>query len=57
LDFLAKGQRAPDDWKAQQLSVLQQLEKPKAQLLLMPAPAVQKLIEAASAGGTCSASN
>jgi hexosaminidase len=57
LDFLAKGQRAPDDWKAQQLGVLQQLEKPKAQLLLMPAPAVQRLVEAASAGGTCSASN
>ena len=57
LDFLAKGQRAPDDWKAQQLGVLQQLEKPKAQLLLMPAPPVQRLVEAASAGGTCSASN
>lgn len=57
LDFVAKGQRAPDDWKAQQLAVIQQLEKSKAQLLLMPAPAVQKLIEAASAGGTCSASN
>jgi len=57
LDFLAKGQRAPDDWKAQQLGVLQQLEKPKAQLLLMPALAVQRLVEAASAGGTCSASN
>jgi len=57
LDFLAKGQRAPDDWKAQQLAVLQQLEQPKAQLLLMPAPAVQKLVEAASAGGACFASN
>jgi hexosaminidase len=57
LDFLAKGQRAPDDWKAQQLAVVQQLEQPKAQLLLMPAPAVQKLVEAASAGGACSASN
>ena len=57
MDFLAKGQRASADWKAQQLAVLQQLEQPKAQLLLMPAPAVQKLVEAASAGGSCSASN
>jgi hexosaminidase len=57
LDFLAKGQRAPDDWKTQQLAVLEQLEKPKAQLLLMPVPAVQRLVEAASGGGTCSPSN
>jgi hexosaminidase len=57
LDFLANGQRAPDDWKAQQLTVLQQLEQPKAQLLLIPAPSVQKLLEAASTGGVCSAPN
>jgi len=55
LDFIAKGQQAPDDWKAQQLALIQQIQKPKGQLLLMPAPAVQKLIEAASTGGTCSA--
>jgi hexosaminidase len=54
LDFIAKGGVAPDDWKAQQLAVIDQVRKPKAQLLLMPAPAVQKLIEAAAAGGTCS---
>ena len=53
LDFLAKGQPAPDDWKSQQLAVLQQLQQPKAQLLLMPAPSVQELVEAASAGGAC----
>jgi hexosaminidase len=57
LDFMAKGQRAPDDWKAQQLASLQQIEKPKGQLLLMPASSVQKLVEAASAGGACSSSN
>ena len=55
LEFIAKGQQAPDDWKAQQLALIQQIQKPKGQLLLMPAPAVQKLIEAASTGGTCSA--
>ncbi|HEY6388610.1 MAG TPA: family 20 glycosylhydrolase [Candidatus Acidoferrum sp.] len=57
LDFIARGQRAPDDWKAQQLVLLQQIAKPKGQLLLMPAPSVQKLVEAASAGGACSSSN
>jgi len=30
------------------------VKKPKAQLLLIPAPAVQKLIEAATASGACS---
>src|SRR6267378_3004159 len=54
LDAVAKGQAAPDSWKAQQLATLEQIKKPKAQLLLIPAPAVQKLIEAAAAGGGCS---
>jgi hexosaminidase len=54
LDALAQGQPAPDSWKAHQLSIIDQVKKPKAQLLLIPAPAVQKLIEAAAAGGMCS---
>jgi len=53
LDFIAKGGGAPDSWKTQQLATIHQIEKPKAQLLLMPAPAVQKLVEAAAAGGSC----
>src|SRR5579864_1219924 len=57
LDFIVKGQRAPDDWKAQQLALIQQIQKPKGQLLLMPTAAVQKLVEAASTGGACSATN
>lgn len=55
LDAIAKAQPAPDSWKAQQLATLEQIKKPKAQLLLIPAPAVQKLVEAAAAGGACSA--
>jgi hexosaminidase len=55
LDFAAKGGAAPDDWKAQQLAVVEQVQKPKAQLLLMPAPAIQKLVEAVAAGGSCAA--
>jgi hexosaminidase len=55
LDSLDKGQAATDAWKAQQLALIEQVKKPKAQLLLIPVPAVQKLIEAASAGGTCTA--
>jgi len=55
LDAIAKGQPTPDSWRAQQLAIIDQVKKPKAQLLLIPAPAVQKLIEAAAAGGACSA--
>jgi hexosaminidase len=55
LDVITKGQPAPDSWKAQQLAIIEQVKKPKAQLLLIPAPAVQKLVEAAAAGGACSA--
>jgi hexosaminidase len=54
LDAIAKGQPAPDSWKTQQLAIIDQVKKPKAQLLLIPVPAVQKLIEAAAAGGVCS---
>jgi hexosaminidase len=56
LDFAAKGGAAPEDWKAQQLMVIGQAEKPKSQLLVMPAPAIQRLVEAVAAGGGCSAS-
>jgi hexosaminidase len=55
LDAIAKGQPASDSWKSEQLAVVEQAKKPKAQLLLLPAPAVQKLVEAAAGGGACSA--
>jgi hexosaminidase len=57
LDFIARKQPAPDDWKTQQLAVLLQLQTAKNQLLLMPVPEVQKLVEAAAAGGACSGAN
>ena len=59
LDAITKRQPVPDSWKTQQLAVLgqlndlKQLENTKVQLLLIPVSAVQKLVEAASAGGTC----
>jgi hexosaminidase len=56
LDFIRKGGAAPDDWKTQQLATIEQIKQPKTQLLLMPAPAVQRLVEAVSPGGSCSAS-
>jgi hexosaminidase len=57
LDFIAKGGGAPGSWKAEQTAAIQQIQKPKAQLLLMPADAVQKLVDAAAGGGSCAAKN
>jgi hexosaminidase len=55
LDLVTNGGGAPDDWKTQQLAIIEQANKPKAQLLLMPAPAIQRLVEAVGAGGSCGA--
>src|SRR6266481_897094 len=44
LDAIAKAQPAADSWKAQQLTSIDAAKKPKVQLLLIPAPAVQKLV-------------
>jgi hexosaminidase len=55
LDALEHGGNSDEAWKAQQSAVVQQAQKPKGQLLLMPALAIQKLIDAASAGGGCAA--
>ena len=48
LDYINRGEPAPDSWTAEQLALLQEAEKPKAQLLLMVAPAVRELVEASS---------
>jgi hexosaminidase len=53
LDTLEHGANTDEVWKAQQSAVVQQALKPKGQLLLMPAAAIQELIDAASAGGSC----
>jgi hexosaminidase len=55
LDALEHGGNTDEAWKAQQSAAVQQAQKPKGQLLLMPAPAIQKLIDAASVGGSCAA--
>ncbi|HZQ20567.1 MAG TPA: family 20 glycosylhydrolase [Terriglobales bacterium] len=45
LDYMDRGQKAPEGWKTQQLQLVQQAIQPKAQLLLMVAGPVQKLIQ------------
>jgi hexosaminidase len=47
-DYLDHGERAPEAWATQQFALLEQAQKPRAQLLLMVALPVQKLVEASS---------
>jgi hexosaminidase len=49
LDYIDKGQQAPQDWFAQQLITIKQTDVKKADLLLMVGPPVQKLVEASAA--------
>jgi hexosaminidase len=48
LDYIERGERAPDAWATQQFSLLEQAQRPKAQLLLMVVPPVRKLVEASA---------
>jgi hexosaminidase len=45
LDYLDRGDKPPAGWKQQQLKLVQQAFEPKAQVLLMVCPAIQKLIQ------------
>jgi len=48
LDYIDKGERGSDSWHEEQIAILQQTEKPAADLFLAVAPAVQKLVEAST---------
>ncbi len=54
LDYLDRKNGAPQDWKTQQLALIEEAKKPKAQVLIMVVPSVEKLVEAA-AGQTVNA--
>jgi hexosaminidase len=49
LDYLDKGQTAPDSWKTQQLAVIAQAKARQADMLLMVVAPVQQLVEASAA--------
>jgi hexosaminidase len=55
LDYLDRGEAAPSAWMSDQLALVEQAKKPQAQLLIMVAPSVEKLIKAS--GGQSSASS
>jgi len=46
LDYLDKGQSAPDSWKAQQFVLFEQAKKRQADVLLVVVTPVQQLVEA-----------
>lgn len=46
MDAIEHSGSVDTSWKAQQVAIVQQAAKPKVQLLLMPAPAIQKLVDA-----------
>ena len=50
MDYLDRGERAPEAWRTTQFDVVELAKKPRAQLLLMVAPPVEKLIEATATG-------
>jgi len=55
LDLLQAGNAAPEQWRMQQLALIEQAKKPRAALLLMVTPSVQKLVEASARVGDRSA--
>lgn len=50
LDALDKSQPVQEAWRTEQLAVVERSNRPRANLLLMVAPPIQKLIDAAAAG-------
>ncbi len=48
LDYLDRGEPPPAAWVAQQLVLVEQARKPQAQLLIMVAPPIGKLIQASA---------
>jgi len=53
LDAIAKGTPLADDARAQSTTTIAAAGKGKAQLLLIPAGTIQKLVDAAATGGAC----
>jgi hexosaminidase len=48
LDYLDRGEKAPEAWKTQQIALAQSAIQPRAQLFLMVANPVRKLIQASA---------
>jgi len=53
MDYLILSTPSDPAWRTDHSAALADLSKPKAQLLLMPLPSVQKLVDATGAGSAC----
>jgi hexosaminidase len=51
LDYLDKGQTAPESWKAQQMALIDQAKTRQADMLLMVVAPVEQLVEASAGQG------
>jgi hexosaminidase len=47
LDYLESGRKPPESWAGEQTALLQRVDKPQAELLIMVVPGVRKLVAAA----------
>ncbi len=52
LDYINSGKPAPDSWVTDQKEFIARARKPRAELLIMIAPAIEKLVDAAAKSGT-----
>jgi hexosaminidase len=52
LDYLSSGKPAPASWVAQQKALIDRARKPRAELLIMIAPAIETLVDAAAKSGS-----
>ena len=48
VDFLAAGKAAPQSWAAEQAKVIERMKAPRAELLVVIAEPVAKLVKAAA---------
>jgi hexosaminidase len=52
LDYINSGKPAPDPWVTEQKALIERASKARAELLIMIAPAIQTLVEAAAKSGS-----
>jgi hypothetical protein len=48
MDYIDRGEHPSDAWKTQQLALVKQAQESKAQLLIMIAPSIRRLIDPAA---------
>lgn len=52
LDYISSGKPAPESWVTEQKALVERARKPRAELLIMIAPAIQTLVDDAAKSGS-----